>query len=55
MAAEFVLFEDADTTSTLYDRIVPGHGGGEDPVVPEPTGLGLAGLALMVLRKRRGE
>jgi len=58
MATEFVLFEDADTTSMLYGRIVPPRPGkrppGEQPPpVPEPTGLGLVGLALMALRKRR--
>ena len=57
MATEFVLFEDADTTSTLYGRIVPVPPGkrpaGEDQPVPEPTGLGLIGMAVLALRKRR--
>lgn len=59
MTSEFILFEEADTTSTLYGRIVPPPPtkhppGGEEPSpLPEPTGLGLVGLALMALRKRR--
>ncbi|MFH1732715.1 MAG: choice-of-anchor K domain-containing protein [Planctomycetota bacterium] len=58
MAAEFVLFEDADTTSTLYGRIVPpppgkGPAGEEPSPLPEPTALGLIGMAVLALRKRR--
>ncbi len=52
---EFILFEETDTTSTLYGRIVPPGRptpGGEE-VVPEPTGLGLLAAALLGIRRKR--
>jgi len=54
ITGKFILPEDADTTSTLYGRIVPPQGGGgEEQPIAEPGALGLIGAALLALRKKR--